>query len=211
MLRGVLFLPETLRRQIRSLSRKAVNGDLTFQEAAREMLKHHPEHGPAFLLLAQARADTGDLEEAEALCWRALELDPCRYMSYLALAGVLRRRGSDPLLVDGLFQLALWKVSFLKEIDSAASDMFSKALGGGLDFKDPETYLLLATTNEIQFKKVDTPEVRDRLLPYWLLNDLQRQAESVVDARPLRADQGQRRSLRSGVARGTAIMGPVAQ
>ena len=177
----MLHLPDNLRSQFAGLARKAVNGDLTLEQASREMLTLDPEHGPALFLLAQARAEAGDYDEAEALYWRALELDPCRYAAYLALSELLHRRDPDSVPAAGLFSLGLWKLSFLEEIDSKTSDTFSKAMKGDLDFGDPETYLLLATTSEIQFRKVETPEVRGRLLPYRLLNDLQRQAGTVVD------------------------------
>ena len=51
----MLFLPDSLRIQIGGLARKAAHGDLTFEVAAREMLKLHSEHGPAFFLASGMR------------------------------------------------------------------------------------------------------------------------------------------------------------
>lgn len=178
----MLFLPANLRAQLVELARKAAHGDLTFEAAGREMLQLHSDYGPAFFLLGQARAEASDPDEAEALYWRALELDPCRYAGYLALSELASRRDSDSGVAAGLFPLGLYKLSLLEKIDSKVSDTFSQGRQSGLDLSDPETYRLLAAASEVEFRKVETKEARARLLPYWLLNDLQIQAESAVEA-----------------------------
>jgi SEC-C motif len=99
------------------------------------------------------------------------------------LADVLRRRDPEGGLSKHLVQMALWKLSCSDEIPASAIDLFRGFFDGkDWDFTDPETYFTFATMWEIGNRETSLPpEVSERLLPYQLLTELQRQTPTVVD------------------------------
>jgi tetratricopeptide (TPR) repeat protein len=182
----MLFFSKSDREQRFAVVRALQASEISETEAGERLLKLDPESGAAYMTLGNARMAAGDLAEAESLLWQALDRMPCYYGPYMSLSDVRRIRDPEDVLSLRLRELAIWKLSFSEDIPDSVAD----ALRGGsgkLDFKDPETYEMLATAMEVRGKDVvDPPEVLDRLLPYRLLNDLQRQAPEVVAHRLLR-------------------------
>ncbi|HTX39222.1 MAG TPA: SEC-C domain-containing protein [Bryobacteraceae bacterium] len=143
------------------------------------------------------RQEAGDLDGAEGWFWKGLDLQPGQFTFYLSLADTRRRRDPQDPLAPLLFELALWKLGDAPEIRESVAEHFRKYLGGqALDYSDPETYQMLATVQEIRRKKKggdagleESPEALERLRPYLLLNDLQRQAPKIVEHRVVRQIQ----------------------
>lgn len=176
----MLFPSKSARDQGLEIGRKLEAGTIGEAEAGERLLKLDPNSGAAFLALGNARAAAGDLTEAEALLWQGLDRSPCQFALYMALSDLRRKRDPDDVLANRLKVLGMWKLSFSEDIPDYVADAF-RGKAGKLDFKDPETYQMLATAMEVQNRDtVDPPEVQDRLLPYRLLNDLQGQAPTVV-------------------------------
>ena len=181
----MLFPSKSAREQRLAVGRALQAGTIGEAEAGERLLKLDPHSGAAFLALGKARAAAGDLAEAESLFWQGLDRKPCEYSLYMALSDIRRKRDPDDVLSIRLRVLGMWKLSFSEDIPDNIAEAF-RGKSGKLDFKDPETYEMLATAMEVRGKDiVDPPEVRDRLLPYRILNDLQRQAPESLDSRLL--------------------------
>jgi hypothetical protein len=136
------------------------------------------------LIRGDERKKAGDLDGAEWWFWKGLDLRPNQFTFYLAVGDVRRTRDPHDPLPPRLVELAFWKLSAAEEIKPEVAEHFRAFVGAkDLDFSDPETYMTLATLQEIRRKeKEEPPEVAERLLPYILLNDLQLQAPSAVEA-----------------------------
>ncbi len=157
-------------------------------EAGERLLEIDPAFGPAYFFLGNDRVEAGAFEEAESLFWKGLDLQPDHYLFYLSVSHVRDERYKNDLLSPRLLTLALWKLALLEEIPDHVADGFRKMMGKlEVEFEDPATYKALATAFETANRQVDEPaEMRDRLLPYRLFNDLQRQAPTMVEERVLR-------------------------
>src|ERR1022692_529877 len=176
----MLFLSKSEREQRLAVGRALEAGTIGEAEAGERLLHVDPDSGAAYLALGRARFAAGDLGEAESLFWQGLDRSPLVYPCYMALSDVRRKRDADDPLAPRLRILGIWKLSFADEIADTIAESF-RGKSKGLNFKDPLTYEMLATAYEVQEKDAaDPPEVPDRLLPYRLLNDLQRQAPTVV-------------------------------
>jgi tetratricopeptide (TPR) repeat protein len=176
----MLFLSKSEREQRLAVGRALEAGTIGEAEAGERLLQLDPDSGAAYLALGRARFAAGDLGEAESLFWQGLDRSPLVYPCYMALSDVRRKRDADDPLAPRLRILGIWKLSFADEIADTIAESF-RGKSKGLNFKDPLTYEMLATAYEVQEKDAaDPPEVPDRLLPYRLLNDLQRQAPTVV-------------------------------
>jgi hypothetical protein len=186
--------PET-QRQWRQVSSDMQAGKIDGNTAAR---KYHElgEEAMVDLIRGEERKQAGDLDGAESWFWKGLALQPGQFTFYLALAEVRRGRDPDDSLAPRLSELALWKLADTARIPDVVAEHFGKFFDDDdLDFGDPETYLTLATVKEVQREEQEEPpEVRERLLPYLLLNDLQHQAPDVVAddvLREIQANAGQ--------------------
>jgi len=178
----MLFLPESQKEQLMEILRAAEAGEITEAEAAERQLQIDPSYGPAFLSLGNERAVAGDLLEAESLLWQALDLIPSSFAPYLSLSNVRSGRNPDDPLAKRLLELGMWKLALTDQIPDQIADTFGGKFGSlGGDCKNPKAYATLARSLEGTHKGVDPPEVRDRLLPYRLLNDLQRQAPTAME------------------------------
>ena len=180
----MLFPSEEEKRLRRRIVRDLKADRISPAEAVERLGKLGDE---ALALMAQGneRKMAGDLDGAEEWYWKAVARQPTRFDAYLSLAEVRRKRGAADALAPRLRELALSKLGEAPEIPEEVAEHFRKALAPTeLDFSDPETYRSLATVAEVQRQKEEAPPaVRERLLPYLLLDDLQRQAPETVDAR----------------------------
>ncbi|SPE35390.1 putative SEC-C motif domain protein [Candidatus Sulfopaludibacter sp. SbA6] len=182
----MLFIPKSFRDQRAEILRAGQAQEISSAEAAERLLRIDPNYGPAYQLLGSERAEAGDIAEAESLFWKALDLQPSRYTCYLPLANVRLRNDPSDVLSHRLMDLAMWKLALADEIPDTIAETFRSSFGElDADYKDPKTYETLATASETTHKG-DPPEVRDRLLPYRLLNDLQRQAPTALEDSLLR-------------------------
>ena len=140
-----------------------------------------PLFAPAYDVLAARHSERGDLHQAESLVWKALELWPCDYSLYYHLAVIRLARIPDDAMARRLHHLGISKLALLDEIPEAAVEEFSELFGSTADASDPEMYEALAIAEDARLRdSPQPPEVEKRLLPYVLLNDLQREAPSVV-------------------------------
>jgi hypothetical protein len=150
-------------------------------ENVQKLIEIDPTFAPAYATLAMLRDEAGDKEEAESLAWKALSLWPCSYHIYKT-AAVLRlaRYEVEDSLSRRLQHLATWKVAFLEKVPKPIADEYKEDLQG-LNARDPRTYEMLATGEDIRIKdSPHPPEVEERLRPYILLNELERDAPTGV-------------------------------
>ena len=177
------MLSETVIKQQFEIYHDLKENRITQEEAGRRLLETDPNHGPALLFVAGARELAGDLDEAEALMWNALERMPCRHLAYLALFHLIGLRNeSDPRL-GPLQALAIWKLAGLDEIPKVEVELFKKLDAPGVDFTKPETYGAMAyALDQREEENPQPPEITGQFLPYRLLNDLQLEADGGLPA-----------------------------
>jgi hypothetical protein len=166
---------ETLRRARAEIAREQQDGKISEEEAGRRLVEADPAFGGGYFLLGRARQEAGDLDAAEGFFWQALERMPADFSPYFVLSEIRKRRIPDDALGHRLFALGAWKLALRDEIPEDIADLFGKLEDENFDFRDPETFEMLAMSLE---KEDPPPDVRDRLLPYEHLNELQRHAES---------------------------------
>jgi hypothetical protein len=184
----MLFLNESIRTDVQEIANEIAAGSIDEVTGARRLLEINPQAGGPYLVMGNERLSAGDLDQAEAYFWEAVNRQPCEFTCYLALADVRRRRdAADPMDMP-LRLLALKKLATAKHIRDEAADHFRNHLGerDDLDFKDPETYELLIAFHESQNKDTEeSPEVTERLLPYRLLHEVQQGADILIPAASL--------------------------
>ncbi len=172
----MLFLKQSVREELLKLAHERLAGKIGDDELGNRILKLDPESASASVALGRARMDAGDLDEAESLFWQGLARAPFLYSFYLAIADVRRKRDPNDVLSIRVRELGFWKLALAEEIPDEVAAAF-RGDSNKLDFEDPETYEMLVTAYEVQHKDlVETAEVSERLLPYRLLNELQRDA-----------------------------------
>ena len=179
----MLLTPEPLRKRRAEIARDYAAGKITQREAGERLTEAVPDFGGGYALLGNALVDEGDLAAAEASYGKALDRMPCDYTAYLALAEVLRKRGGDDPLSQRLLELGIWKLALGGEIPEEVAGYFRERMGELLpdfDFKSPATYEAIVTS--LEQAEGAAAKVRERLLPYELLNDLQRQSGAGLDA-----------------------------
>jgi len=178
----MLIQPKPLRIQWADIARELVDGTIDEAEAGKRMHNLDPQSGTPYMLLAAAARtmDDPDERESEALLWQGLERAPGSYQFYLAIADLRSRRDRGDRLAEQLRKLAIWKVSFLDVVPDAVAEIF-EGKSTKLDFRDPLTYQMIATAIGAKEEEPVPDEIRARLYPYQLLNDLQYQAEHEVD------------------------------
>lgn len=181
----MLLTPESVRRRRAEIARECQAGAIPEAEAGARLIDADPDFGGGYLLLGNGRSQAGDLAGAESCYWKALDRMPCDYAAYMALSGVRRTQAGNDPLSQRLMLLAIWKLALSDKIpDEVARSFHDGVKTPDLDFKNPATYKALAIALEREGK---TPtEFCDRLRPFELLNDLQRQSADGMDARLLR-------------------------
>src|SRR5215831_1594822 len=157
-------------------------------ELANRMIALDPDFAPAYAMLSLHEFEERNFDAAEQLAWKVLELFPCAYHSCTGLAQIRAQRDPDDAMARRLQHLAIWKLALWDEIPDVVADELRDSVGMAGDPADPMTYEMLAGGEDIRLRKAPhPPEVEGRLLPYVLLNDLQRQAPAVVDHQTMSA------------------------
>jgi hypothetical protein len=170
----MLYVPEAIQEKLRSLGKQVKTGDPA--ELARQMLDAWPEWPQAWILIA---ANSKDQQEGEAAYRKALELGPCRAEFYLAYGDVRTQRNEADVLAKRLRHLGLWKLALAEEVRPGMAEAFKPVLGDRAS--EPEAYEIVARLEDRQLEGVvDPPEVIERLRPFRLLNDLQREAPDAL-------------------------------
>ena len=150
-------------------------------DIARRLIAVEPAFAPPYATLAGHYAKQGDLDQAESLLWKGLELWPGTHEFYSSLYAIRFDRNPNDPLGERLQQLSLWKLSLLDEVPEAVARGFEALPGEAGDPADPETYETLATVMELRLKDSPVAPGDERLMrPFVLLNDLQRNAPSIV-------------------------------
>ena len=183
----MLITPESVRKRRAEIARDCAAGKIKEREAGERLIEADPDFGGGYLLLGNGLAEIGDLAAAEACYWKALDRMPSDYSPCLALAEVRRKQGDDGPLPQRLMELGIWKLAFGGEIPEEVAGYFRHRMGDLLpdfDFKDPTTYETIVIA--LEESQGAAAKVRERLLPYELLNDLQRQSGDGMDEDLLR-------------------------
>jgi hypothetical protein len=168
---------DLLERRRRALAECREQG-LDEEQMAKRLLEVDPDFPPGWLALGTARLKALELDAAEPLLWRAFAGAPSNPGYYFPLMALYRQRGEMPL-AKCLGALALWKVSFYAKIPEGIAGALAGYLPQlGDTVRDPETYEILAVKGEEAIGEEPWPA---QLLPYRLLNDVQRQAGSGLD------------------------------
>src|SRR5438477_6687412 len=178
----MLFVPEEVRKELARIM-KGEEGDPI--EAARQALAIRPGYGPAYLIMGNALFANGKLDEAEEVLWEGIRQDPSRPMNYLLLAEVRSTRNQTDVLAKRIRHLALWKLSLMHRIPEFLAAQFKPVVGD--EAYEPETFERLALLEDIVVEKAKDPsQVVERLRPYRLFNDLQREAPDDLSEKTLR-------------------------
>jgi Protein of unknown function (DUF2384) len=161
----MLIAPDSVIAARRRLFQQMEAGTLTYEQAFQQALELDPNDWVALAGLSAVRRESGDLEEAERLCWRGLRAHPCVSESYVFLAGLVARHKKSSSLAEGLMELGLRKV--LRD-----EEALSEFLESGRETKtraDVEaTVAALATLRTSQPQRA-----ADVLRPYRLIHELQ--------------------------------------
>jgi hypothetical protein len=170
--------PEDLLERRRRAIAECREQDLDEEQMAKRLLEVDPDFPPGWLAMGTARLKALELDAAEPLLWRALAGAPSNPGYYFPLMALYRERG-EVLLAKCLGALAMWRVSFYAEIPEGIADALAKYLPQLGDIvRDPKTYEILAANSEEEIGEEPWPA---QLLPYRLLNDVQRQADGGLD------------------------------
>jgi len=175
------MLLETQRKRQLEVYKDIDEGRIDQEEGGRRLLEIDPNHGPGMLYLAAARQNAGELDEAEKLMWRALDLMPCRHLPYLSLYCVVAARDPEDPLLQPLQTLTMWKLSDLDEIPATAVELFKHLETPGVDFADPDSFGRIAYEMEEAKDEPEPPQVTEQLLPYRLLNEVQINSDGGLD------------------------------
>jgi len=183
----MLFTSESVRKRRAEIARAFTVGDLTELEAGERLVQTDADYGGGYLLMGNGLAEAGDTQAAEAWYWRCLDRMPCDYTAYMALAEVLRDNGDGGPLSLRLRVLGVWKLALGGEIPAEVAGFYREMMqekAPDLDFNDPATYESFATF--LEENDGAAAKVRERLLAYELLNDLQRQTAAGLEEELLR-------------------------
>jgi tetratricopeptide (TPR) repeat protein len=170
----MLFPPESYRVRVAELAkeRRAAGADLA--AVAQELLAIDPDFAPAYTVLGKTAAKDGNFADAERYFWKGLELQPFGGLQYAGLAQVYRANPETEPAADIFFAMALWAVALRDEVpDEFAHAMRNDPEDAAFDYNDPETYRLMAETQEPRLRPEAVPEeLSRRMRPYRLLNKL---------------------------------------
>jgi hypothetical protein len=169
--------PEEIRQRLAAITRECRAEGLDEGETGQRLLEVDPDYAPGLLATGMARMHAGDLDAAESLLWRALERAPSHPGYYFPLSALYRTRGDEGFSQRCLV-LGLWKLSFYEEVPSGLEAMIAKvAPTPDGERRNPADYEDAA---EKIGAELEGPWP-DRLLPYHLLNEVQRQATGGLD------------------------------
>lgn len=180
----MIFASEPILRQRREVARQLKTGQLTEAAAAERLLEISPDDAAPYVIKAQQLIEAGDADGAERWFWKALERRPCHYTCYSLFTKTRIDRDKDDLLGKFLRCLELWKLALARTIPDEAAARFGPLFQKtGSDSKDPGSYEVLAAAFERTLDQEALPaDMRERLLPYRLLNDLQVEERDGIDA-----------------------------
>jgi hypothetical protein len=169
--------PPAVRQRLAAALRDCVAEGIGEEEIGRRLLAIEPNYPPGLIALGSARLAANDLDGAETLLWQALATAPSNPGMYFPLSAVCRERGDDDMMAR-LVAVALWKVSFYEDVPEGVAAAIAKTVPElGKKKQDPEAYEEMAEGMEAGLKG-PWPE---RLLPYRLLNEVQKQAMGGLD------------------------------
>ncbi len=181
----MIFTPDPIRQRRKEIASEYQDRPLNEAEAGAQLIEADPDFGGGYILLGNGKAQAGDFPAAESCYWNALQRLPCSHVPYFSLNDVIRKQHADDPLAAYMFLLGTWKLSFYETVPAEVITMFDEIPGPPeLDIGDPFTFRLLATAQEGGFQP--SSELRGRLLPYQLLNNLQRHAAEGLDDSLLR-------------------------
>ncbi len=167
----MLFPPDSLRKRLaEAAERFGENAEPA--EMARELLEIDPLNATAYTVLGNTALQSGDLAEAERCFWKGLELKPFGFPSLSGLSQVHRTRNEGDS-ADVFWCLGLWALALSVKIDPAVAERLQDTAKAEFDYRQPETYRLLAEHLESELKKKRlVPRQSEPLRPYWLLKQL---------------------------------------
>jgi SEC-C motif len=181
----MLYLSKSLLKEMQKITDDADAGRLDPRVAGERLVRMCPEFLPAYALLDRAYELAGDEVSADMSLWRCLEHDPAHFLPYFLMSVHRKAKDPDDVIAKHLLEMACWKISLDLEVPEMVEDHFQNSAGpeAELDFSEPETFGMLATVMELNRQKEgdDPPEVVEKLLPFRLFSDLERQAEDAVD------------------------------
>jgi hypothetical protein len=161
----MLATPPSIVAARRRLYQQMQTGALTREQAFQQALELDPNDWLALVGLATAQRESGDLEEAERLCWRGLRAHPYRSELYVFLAGLVTMHTKSSSLAEGLMELGLRKI--LR--DEEALNRFLELSSEWRTRADVE-----ATAAELAAGRTSAPQrAADVLRPYRLIHELQ--------------------------------------
>ncbi len=138
-------------------------------EDGRRMAAVDPWRGEGWALQCISLLQLGKPEEAEAVCWKALEFLPVSGPTFLDAMEVVQRRGGPMDLALGLTELAVHHFTALDSVSpglqEAVGDLLEHAGGNR---QDPAAFIAL---RELLRSRMDgeSPRVKARLEPYRVL------------------------------------------
>ena len=186
----MLFVQQTdeQARQLETVLKALESAEISAAQAASRLQAIEPDTTLIYLLRGTDRLDAGDFAAAESIGWEGLQRHPTERALYLRLADARFERHRKDSVSRLLVALAAWKLAFLRDIPDQIVDEFQQKMGDPAeDYRDPKTFESIAREFDRHFKAdYQKPAVRDLLLPYRLLNDLQRQAPAAVELRLVR-------------------------
>jgi len=169
----MLITPEAVRDRRLKVHNECRAQGLDQEQTARRVLEEDPDYPPALLAVGTARLEAREFESAAPFLWRAVDRAPSNPGYYLPLM-VLAREQGDSRLARFLAELAFWKLSFYEEVPEGLAKALAEEVPSLTDTaRTPEIYELLAEKTAAERGDEPWPE---RLIPYRLLNDVQRQA-----------------------------------
>jgi hypothetical protein len=182
----MLYLPDSVYKELDRLAEEGRTGRMDPRVAGERLVTMCPEFLPGYSLLEEACIESGDPEGAVNWLWRAMEHIPATPLLPFMAAATLRESDRHDRMARRLSELAAWKLSREEEVPSHIADHFRRSAGPDpkLDFSDPETFAMLAAAMEAQRNKegdTDTPEMREKLLPHRLFNELQQDAGCAIE------------------------------
>ncbi|MDR3703698.1 MAG: SEC-C metal-binding domain-containing protein [Candidatus Sulfopaludibacter sp.] len=170
----MLFPPESHRTRLLDIAKERATEGADSVSTAHELLAIDPDYASAYSVLGKAAAKAGNFADAERFFWKGLELQPFGSLQYAGLAQVYRANPRTEPAADIFFTIALWAVALRSEVpEEFAQSMQTDPEGSGFDHDDPDTYRVIAESQEPRLKPEAVPEeLSQRLRPYWLLNRL---------------------------------------
>jgi len=174
----VLFASSSIIEARRSLYAQFESGALTREQAFARALELDPCDAVALIVLGEERLKAGDLAGTAEYCWRAAHADPCHADPWLRLSACLPDASKD--LQAGILQLAARKALRDPEAIERFEESFEKRTTLP-DIPDGRTFLETAAAGFGEEGPDEPEEVRVRLQPHRLIDDLLETADDGLD------------------------------